>query len=236
MVRVRIGLTLRSPAHTPWARELQRGTLARSARYPPPFSSSFPAPGQIVAGRPGNAGACVLGYFLFPPSHPHSWHGPAGYEYRTWNKGYKYRTATHITVARSTTINWDVSARTWKGCPRPSKGDGHAQAGRSPTYGAHLSPFFSLVLSCLRTAAGTVESGRLTDAGWLNIKWQKRAHAGLPIWRPCGTALHARGCRVGSSQPPWAARTGPRATTERATAQGCRVGSSPPPWAARIRP
>ena len=29
----------------------------------PPFSSSFPAPGQIVAGRPGNAGACVLGYF-----------------------------------------------------------------------------------------------------------------------------------------------------------------------------
>ena len=128
-----IGTNMRSPAHTPWARELQRGTVARSARYPPPFSSSFPAPGQIVAGRPGNAGACVLGYFLFPPSHPHSWHGPAGYKYRTWNKGYKYRTATHITVARSTTINWDVSARTWKGCPRPGKGDGHAQAGRSPT-------------------------------------------------------------------------------------------------------
>ena len=70
---------VRSRAHTPWARELQRGTIARSARYPPHFSSSFPAPGQIVAGRPGNAGACVLGYFLFPPSHPHSWHGPAGY-------------------------------------------------------------------------------------------------------------------------------------------------------------
>ena len=43
--------------------------------------------------------------------------------------------------------------------------------GRAQPYGAHLSPFFSLVLSCLRTAAGTVESGRLTAAGWLNNKW-----------------------------------------------------------------